>query len=55
MGVDLNISICIPTWEQYGFGRKFLRELLTSIKKQTFTNYNVIISDHSESDSIEEI
>ncbi len=55
MGVDLNISICIPTWEQYGFGRKFLRELLTSIKKQTFTNYNVIISDHSESDGIEEI
>jgi len=48
----MKISICIPTWEQHGKGDQFLRELLISIKNQTFTNFNVVISDHSEGDDI---
>lgn len=47
------ISICIPTWEQYGYGVSFLRKNLDSILSQTFKNYNVIISDHSIDSEIE--
>jgi glycosyltransferase involved in cell wall biosynthesis len=49
----LKISICIPTWEQYGYGVGFLRKNLDSILSQTFKNYNVIISDHSVNSEIE--
>lgn len=44
---DLKISICIPTWEQHGVGRKFLEHLLKTIDKQSYKNYEVVISDHS--------
>lgn len=43
----MKISIVIPTWEQHGVGTKHLSELLKTIQCQTFTNYDVIISDHS--------
>jgi glycosyltransferase involved in cell wall biosynthesis len=46
------ISICIPTWEQHGYGVIFLEELFNTIKKQTNKNFNVIISDHSLDDKI---
>lgn len=46
------ISICIPTWEQHGMGTKYLNELLISIESQTYSNYNVIISDHSKDSCI---
>lgn len=46
------ISICVPTWEQYGYGAIFLEELLNTIKRQTNKNFNVIISDHSLDDNI---
>ena len=49
------ISICIPTWEQHGYGKKYLTELVESIKKQTFTNFNIIISDHSVGDGIKNL
>lgn len=46
------ISICIPTWECYGKGNKFLFDLLCTIENQTFRDYEVCISDHSEDDNI---
>ena len=49
------ISICIPTWEQHGHGRKFLRHLLTTVRNQTFVNYEVVVSDHSVSGGIHEL
>jgi glycosyltransferase involved in cell wall biosynthesis len=52
---NLKISVCIPTWEQYGDGTVFLHELLFSLKKQTYKNFNVIISDHSLDDEIQKI
>ena len=52
---DLKISICIPTWEQHGHGKQFLRELFDSIKVQTFKNFNVVISDHSIDDDIKSL
>lgn len=53
--MDLKISICIPTWEQYGLGKNFLNELLNSIKLQSYKNFNVIISDHSLNDDIQNL
>ena len=49
-----NISICIPTYEMNGKGVYFLNRLLKSIDFQIFQNYEVIISDHSNDNSIEE-
>jgi glycosyltransferase involved in cell wall biosynthesis len=38
-----------------GKGAIFLRELLDSIKKQSYTDYEIIISDHSVDDSIKDV
>ncbi len=46
------ISICIPTWEQNGYGPQYLSKLLETIKTQTHKNFEVIISDHSVSNVI---
>ena len=51
----MKISICVPTWEQYGLGPSFLRDNLESIKKQSYKNFNVIISDHSKNDEIKNV
>jgi glycosyltransferase involved in cell wall biosynthesis len=51
----MKVSICIPTWEQYGNGTVFLSHLLDTIKSQTYKNFNVIISDHSKDDNIENL
>jgi glycosyltransferase involved in cell wall biosynthesis len=46
------ISICIPTWEQNGYGFEFLKDLLDSIEFQSFKDFEVVISDHSSNDDI---
>lgn len=45
------ISICIPT---YNSGRK-LERLLDSIKAQSFTDYEIIVSDDSNNDDVKQI
>jgi glycosyltransferase involved in cell wall biosynthesis len=45
------VSICIPTFN----GEKFLRSTLLSIENQTFTDYDVIVSDHGSTDKTLEI
>lgn len=51
----MKFSIVIPTWEQYGFGLIFLEQLLQSIKTQTLKDFEIIISDHSVSNEIENL
>lgn len=46
------ISVCIPTYEFKGEGVKFLSELFDNLRKQTFQDFNIIISDHSIDDEI---
>lgn len=41
------ISICIPTYN----GERYLQEALDSINKQTYSNFEVIISDDSSKDN----
>jgi len=48
----MKISICIPTWEQYGRGVEFLKNNFEVLLSQTYKNFNVIISDHSKDDNI---
>jgi glycosyltransferase involved in cell wall biosynthesis len=45
-------SICIPVWEQHGFGLQYLKDLIHSIQIQNFQNYEIVISDHSVTDDI---
>ena len=47
------ISICIPTYEYKGRGVEFLAELFDSIERQTFRDFDIVISDHSKDDVIE--
>lgn len=42
------ISLCIPAYEMHGCGVAMLRELIASIRMQTFTDYEIVISDDSD-------
>jgi glycosyltransferase involved in cell wall biosynthesis len=46
------LSIAIPVYEANGNGWLYLSELLNSIYKQTFKDYEVVISDQSSDDKI---
>ncbi len=41
------ISICIPAYGMDGMGKKFLARNLDAIAGQSFTDYEIIVSDHS--------
>ena len=51
----MKISIAVPTYECNGNGWLFLSELLNSISKQTYKNYEVVIADQSIDDDIRKI
>ena len=51
----MKISICIPCYEMHGKGGDFLSFSLEKILDQTHKDYEVIISDHSESDIIMDV
>lgn len=46
------ISICIPTYEFNGKGVFYLSQLIDTIRKQTFTDFEIVISDHSIDEEI---
>jgi len=48
------VSICIPCYEMKGHGVSYLHELMKSIVRQTHTNYEIIITDHSQDNNIEQ-
>jgi glycosyltransferase involved in cell wall biosynthesis len=49
------ISIAIPTFEANGNGWLYLSELLNTISKQTFKDYEVVISDQSSDDKVKQL
>jgi len=51
----MKISVCIPTWEQYGRGVEFLKNNLEKISNQSHNNFDVVISDHSKNNEIENL
>jgi glycosyltransferase involved in cell wall biosynthesis len=46
------ISVCIPTYEFKGKGVKYLADIFDGLRKQTFQDFDIVISDHSEDDVI---
>ena len=48
-------TICVPIWGAKGEGTEYLNSNLTSIKNQSFTDFEVVISDHSIDDSLQKI
>lgn len=49
------ISVCIPTYEMGGNGKKYLDFSFQKLAKQTYTNFEIIISDHSKNDEIKNL
>jgi len=48
-------SIAIPTYEMGGYGEEFLTNSLSILSKQTFKDFEVIVSDHSQNDIIKDL
>lgn len=51
----MKISVVIPTYEMFGKGAKFLERSLDVLARQTFRNFEVVISDNSENNEIKNI
>ncbi len=49
------VSICIPTYEMNGLGEKFLRQSFDIFARQTFKDFDIVISDHSKTDVIKDL
>ena len=49
------ISIVIPVYPMHGHGAAMLTELLDSLQKQTYQEYEVIVSDDSSDTSLQDI
>tara|TARA_R110001592_G_scaffold317062_2_gene593731 strand:+ start:9431 stop:10129 length:699 start_codon:yes stop_codon:yes gene_type:complete len=49
------VSICIPTCDMSGRSVEFLTDLFDSIKKQTYNNIQIVVSDQSDDDEIEKL
>jgi glycosyltransferase involved in cell wall biosynthesis len=48
-------SVAIPTWGIQGKGVEYLEHSFNILAQQTFTDFEVVISDHSEDDDIENL
>lgn len=46
-----DVSVCIPTYNRY----EYLREAIRSILEQTYTDYELIVSDDASTDSTREL
>jgi len=49
------VSICIPTYEMKGKGADYLEHSFRIFQQQTYSNFEIIISDHSQSTLIENL
>jgi len=49
------ISICIPTYEMNGKGAYYLEHSFKILQLQTYSNFEIIISDHSQTDLIKDL
>jgi len=49
------VSICIPTYEMKGLGAQFLKHSFDILIRQTFKDFDIVISDHSKNDDIKNL
>ena len=52
---EIVLSVCIPTYEMRGEAKKVLTRSFDMLKKQTFKDFEVVISDNSEDDVIKDL
>src|SRR3990167_7102617 len=52
---NILISICIPTYEMHGGALKMLTRSFDMLKKQTFKDFEVVVSDNSEDDVVKNL
>jgi glycosyltransferase involved in cell wall biosynthesis len=50
----MKVSVAVPTFEYYGRGVEFLDDMFRTISIQTLKDVEVVISDHSRDNSIED-
>ena len=53
--MDKGISIAIPTYDKNGEGAEFVKFSLDQIQKQTYKDFEVVISDDSDNNNIKNI
>ena len=51
----IKLSVCIPTYEMRGEAKKVLIRSFDMLKKQTFKDFEVVISDNSEDDVVKSL
>jgi len=51
----MKVSICVPTYELGGRGCAMLTILFMSVDAQTFKDFEVVVSDHSQDDEIKKL
>lgn len=49
------LSVCIPTYEMKNLGVNFLEHSFKILEKQTFKDFDIIISDHSVNSEIKKL
>jgi glycosyltransferase involved in cell wall biosynthesis len=49
------VSVCIPTYEMSGLGPEFLAYNFDILLQQTFKDFDVVVSDNSQSDVIKQV
>lgn len=49
------LSVAIPCYEMYGEGAKFLKRNLDMLEKQSFKDFEVVISDNSDTEEIQNL
>jgi len=49
------VSICIPTYEMNGKGAEYLEFSFNRLFNQTYKSFEVVISDHSQNNTIEDL
>ena len=51
----IKLSVCIPTYEMRGEAKKVLIRSFDMLKKQTFKDFEVVVSDNSEDDVVKNL
>lgn len=49
------LSVCIPTYDMRGVGHIFLKHSLDILTRQTFKDFDVVISDYSETSLVKDV
>ena len=48
----MKVSICIPTYDKNGENIEFIKECINSCLFQDYDDFEIIISDHSKSETV---